>query len=310
MPQKKALLLFNPSAGMGRALREKERLESLLRKAGIVHEFIVTESEAQLKALARMAALAGRTVVGAGGDSTFHLIVNEIMASGGRTAFGMLGLGSSNDIPLEFGLDLLPRAVAALRAGRTREIDLGCIKPAGRPPRYFLGQANIGLGAEVNRTVERLARLRPWLGRRQTLAGILGILEAYRKRLIPIKLKVRSARETVEGLFTAAVFSNTRFWATGKVIAPHARPDDGRLDACLIGKCSFPRLVRINSLASRGLHEKAREVRLLQNREFTVVADALLSIQADGEILHEGRVSAGKSTIRFLALPRALRLIC
>jgi diacylglycerol kinase (ATP) len=300
------LVLFNPSAGMGRAGRGRERLTALLRAADFCHEFAVTESEEHLKELARRAAGAGRTIVGAGGDSTFHLIVNEIMAAAGKAPFGMIGLGSSNDIALEFGLEPVERAVEALRKGRVKNIDLGLISRAGSPLRVFLGQANIGLGAAVNDYVARLAGRRPLLARRQKLAGILGILDAYRKRRIPVALKIRSERETREGRFAAAVFSNTRFWATGKMIAPRARPDDGLLDACLIGKCSFPRLVRINALASKGRHERAREVRLLQAREITVSSPVPLSIQADGELLRPG----GPGPIRFQAAARALHLIC
>lgn len=306
---KAPLVLFNPSAGMGRALRAKERVEGMLRDAGIAHEFVVTESEAGLRDLARRAARSGRAVVGAGGDSTFHLIVNEIMASGGKAAFGMLGLGSSNDITLEFGLEPLEKAVTALKAGKIKKVDLGRITQGRRVLRYFLGQANIGLGVSVNQYVGRLARRKPRLARRQTPAGILGILEAYRKCRIPVPLEVRSDRETINGSFVAAVFSNMRYWATGKMIAPRARPDDGRLDACLIGRCSFPRLVRINAQASKGRHERAREVRLLQAREFTVSSPAPLIVQADGEILPEVRISAGKSTVRFQVAASAIRLI-
>ncbi|MBN2199119.1 MAG: hypothetical protein JW747_04645 [Candidatus Aminicenantes bacterium] len=302
----KALVLFNPSAGMGRALRDRETLEGLLRDSGFAHEFVVTASEAHLRDFARRAARSGRTIVGAGGDSTFHLIVNEIMAAGGKAALGLLGLGSSNDITLEFGLETPGRAVAALQAGRTKKIDLGVIAQERRVVRYFLGQANIGLGAAVNDYVARLARRRPRLARRQTLAGILGILDAYRKRRIPVPLEVLSDRETIDGSFAAAVFSNTRYWATGKMIAPRARPDDGRLDACLIEQCPFPRLVRINALASKGRHERAREVRLLQAREFTVSSAAPLAVQADGELLPALR----PGPVQFQVATRVLRLIC
>ncbi|MBM3296350.1 MAG: hypothetical protein FJY83_02000 [Candidatus Aminicenantes bacterium] len=309
MARNNLLVLFNPSAGMGRAMREKERLQSLLGGAKILHEFVITENEGRLKDLARRAAGAGRTVVGAGGDSTFHLIVNEIMASGRMAPFGLLGLGSSNDITLEFGLEPLERAVEALRAGRTTTIDLGRIMRAGCPARFFLGQANIGLGAAVNDFVARLALRRPRLARRQMLAGILGILEAYRKRRIPIPLEVRSGRRMVSGSFAAAVFSNTRYWATGKMIAPRARPDDGLLDACLIRKCSFPRLVRINALASQGRHERVREVRLLQGRKFIVSSAAPLTVQADGEIIPGGPAVAEGDAVTFKVAPSALRLI-
>jgi diacylglycerol kinase family enzyme len=247
----------------------------------------------------------GRAIVGAGGDSTFHLIVNEIMKAGGRAPFGMLGLGSSNDITLEFGLEPLERAVAALKLGRTKTVDLGCLKQGSKTLRYFLGQANIGLGVAVNCYVNGLARRRPWLARRQTLAGTLGIMRAYRKRQVPLELTIQSEEGTIKGSFIVAIFCNTRYWATGKLIAPKARPDDSLLDACLIEKCSFLRLARINHLAKQGSHGRAGEVRFLQSKEFTITSGMAFNIQADGEIISIGL----GIPLRIQAKPLALRII-
>jgi diacylglycerol kinase (ATP) len=298
-------ILLNPSAGQGRAGHRREKLEGLLRENRLSFDLYITENEEQLKAFSRKLAIAGRTIVGAGGDSTFHLIINEIMSVGGKAPFGLLGLGSSNDITREFGLEPLERAVAALKLGRTKTVDLGCLKQASKTLRYFLGQANIGLGVAVNKYVDSLARRRPWLARRQTLAGTLGIIKAYRERMVPIHLTVKSEKDILEGDFISVIFSNVRYWATGKLIAPQARPHDGRLDACLIGKCSFPRLARINGMANKGRHGRAPEVRLLQSAEFTVSSAAPFDIQADGEILSPD--SASPLCIR--AKPGALRII-
>jgi len=302
----KLAILLNPSAGGGRAGRSRERLEKLLKDQALAYNLIVTENEEQLKALALRLAAEGRTIVGAGGDSTFHLIINEIMAAGGRAPFGMLGLGSSNDITQEFGLEPLERAVAALKRNRTRLLDLGCLKQGGKILRYFLGQANMGLGVAVNRYVDGLARRRPWLARRQTLAGTLGIMRAYRQRLIPLELAIRGQEGTAKGSYVVAIFSNTRYWATGKLIAPQARPDDGRLDACLIEKCSFLRLARINTLAKSGRHGRAPEVRFLQSAEFTMTSPAAFDIQADGEIISFD----ARQPVFIQAASRALHIIC
>jgi diacylglycerol kinase (ATP) len=301
----KLSILLNPSAGGGRAGRDRERLEKLLRDQALAYDLIVTEDEKELKALSQKLAEKRQTIVGAGGDSTFHLIINEIMSAGGKAAFGMLGLGSSNDMILEFGLEPLEQAVAALKRNRTKPVDLGAIKQGGKVLRYFLGQANIGLGVAVNRYVDGLSRRRPWLARRQTLAGILGIMSAYGKGQIPLELTIQSEGGSLKGSYVVAIFSNARYWATGKLIAPRAKPDDGRLDACLIGKCSFLRLARINGLANKGRHGRAREVRLMQSAEFTVSSPQVFNIQSDGEIVSPDSASP----ICIQAKPGALRII-
>ncbi len=245
-------ILFNPSAGRGMALGRLARVESRLREHGVRFDLFVTGSEDELKSLARAHGRTYLTVVAAGGDSTFHIVANELLTTGGPARLGMIGVGSSNDIDRAFDLDSLDKACAALRAGRTRRIDAGRIVIGGGIRRYFLGQANVGLGAMVNAYVADLARRNSRLAGWQTAAGVLGSLRAYRSGRLPVALEVSGGGAVIRGRFVLAVFGNTRYWATGKKIVPDAKPDDGILDACLVGACPFPRLARIAVLASGG----------------------------------------------------------
>lgn len=306
------LILFNPSAGGGKAVKKKEELKALLGRYGVKHELAVTPSEAHLRHLALEGGRTGRPLAAAGGDSTFHIVVNEIMKAGPRGPLALIGIGSSNDVALEFGVETLDKACRALQAGRTRKIDLGVIRHGAAPPVYFLGQANIGLGAAVNRYVAGLAQKKSLWSRNQTAAGIFGILDAYRTRKVPIPLEVGSENDRTEGVFVLAVFSNIRYWATGKKLLPEARPDDGRLDACLFEACSFLRLARINSLINRGRHGSCREVEMLQAPSFEVESDAPFHVQTDGEMLADspGSEPLTLNRVRFETLPGALDLIC
>ena len=305
----KVLILFNPSAGGGKAMAKKARLEKILQRHAVGFELVVTDSERQLRKLTAEAARSERGVVGVGGDSTFHIMVNEIMGAGKGAPLGLIGLGSSNDIALEFGLDTLDKAALALKNGRIRKIDLGLIKAGKEKPAYFLGQANIGLGAAVNRYVADLAAKRsPW-ARFQTAAGVRGILNAYRTKTIPFTLNVKSGRQADQGSYVLAVFSNIRYWATGKMMCPGARPDDGLLDACLFRECSFARLVRLNARANRGRHGTCREVEMLQSPSFEIAADEPFLIQTDGDILSGPSGPLSLNKVRFEVAPGALNLI-
>ncbi len=302
-------VLFNPSAGQGRALDLRARVESRLRESGVRFDLCVTGSEAELKSLAREHGRTYRTVAGAGGDSTFHIVANELLVSGATANLGMIGVGSSNDIDREFGLDSLDKACAALGAGRTRRIDVGRILHEGRVRRYFLGQANVGLGAMVNGYVAGLSRRRPRLARRQTAAGVLGVLRAYRSGSIPLELEIAGGGADVRGGFILAVFGNTRYWATGKMIVPDAKPDDGFLDACLIGSCPFGRLVRIAVLASRGAHGRVKGVSFLKGTGFDVSGTVPFEVQTDGEILGGQDRPETFARVRFDVLPGALEIV-
>jgi diacylglycerol kinase (ATP) len=301
-------ILFNPSAGGGRAMAGKDRLEECLRRNGLDYELTVTESEARLRELTRRLATAGRAVAGAGGDSTFHIMANEIAGSGSDVPLGMIGTGSSNDIPLAFGLDSMEKACAALKKAATKRIDLGLVRAGERRLCYFLGQANVGLGASVNRYVQNLAARRPGLARRQLLAGILGIRRAYRSREIPLRLAIKAEGRETSGEFTLAVFSNTPYWATGRLINPGADPADGALDACLIGRMPFLRLAHVASLARRGAHGKDNRVLFLRSPAFEVESDGPLVIQADGEIIGPAGFPEASRRVRIEAAPGTLSI--
>jgi len=310
MAAERISILYNPSAGMGRALKKKLKLEHLLKLFEVRYDLTMTRSEEHLRELTREHARAYATVVGAGGDSTFHIMVNELVGAGTEVGFGMIGVGSSNDIALEFGLDSLDKACRALKAAHFRKIDLGCILEGREPVQYFIGQANIGIGAFVNKYVADLSGRKLWLARRQRLAGVSGIRQAYRLRRIPLRLKFEAEDCRFSGDYISVVFSNIRYWATGKIINPKAVVDDGRLDGCFVQHCSFPRLYRISSLASKGNHGKAREVKFYQAPQFKVAAESSFEIQSDGEIVKtaEGRTSFQNITVA--VLPRALKIIC
>jgi diacylglycerol kinase (ATP) len=302
-------VLLNPSSGSGRARRLKEKLEAELRRQGIPFVLKVTESEDDLRASVRLLAADNRIIAAAGGDSTFLIMAEEILKSGARPALGLIGMGSSNDIPAALGLDSLETACRTLRDGRPRRIDAGAIEREGERLGIFLGQANIGLGAVVNRYVAGLASRRPRLASRQTIAGFLGVREAYRKRQIPIRLYIDGgAAGRVEGLFAAAVFANMPVWATGLRVAPEARPDDGRLDLCLVEACPFRRLFRIYSLARQGRHLNRPEVRILRSEKFEVRFEGPGLVQTDGEILNVGE-GPGSQAIAIRPLRAALEII-
>jgi diacylglycerol kinase (ATP) len=303
-------ILFNPSAGKGKALKTKARLERHLRKWEISFDLMVTSSEENLRALARECILRYRSLAGAGGDSTFQIIVDEIARSGVEVDFGLIALGSSNDVAREFNLDSLEKACRALKQRRTRPIDLGAVEKSGEILKYFIGQANVGLGARVNRYIEEISRKRPRLASFQGLAGIMGIIRSYRRKEVPLYLTVLGGGQKREGAYVVANFSNIRYWATGRMLNPSARPDDGRLDGCLIGDCPFLRLLHLALLARKGRHIDAPEVEFLRAPAYEVSSEQGFEVQVDGEIIGGVGTPLLLNKVLVRTLSQAIRLIC
>jgi len=305
----KVSILINPSAGKGKAIRNKKILERFLRQFEVPYDLAITQSEEDLRELTRKNARKYQILAGVGGDSTFNIMINEIMKEGVKVNLSMIGLGSSNDLTKEFQVDSLEKACLALKKMRTKKIDLGCIVLKNVHLHYFLGQANIGLGVFVNKHVAGLMERRPWLGKHQRLAGILAIINSYRSKKIPLFLTVESEEGKFEGEFILAIFNNIRYWATGKMITPEAKPDDGKLDCCLIKKCSLTQLARISILANKGKHTETKEVQTFQSCSFELSSEQTFEIQTDGEILGGLSNPARFNKVSFETIPRALNII-
>jgi diacylglycerol kinase family enzyme len=309
METEKVAVLFNPSAGKGRALRKKSLLETLFRKYDIPFDLFITKSEGDLIKLTEEGINKYKILIGAGGDSTFNIMVNVITRAKGKNDFGMIGIGSSNDITREFSIESMEKACLAIKQKKMKKTDLGCIIENDSVLGYFLGQVNIGLGVHVNKYVKDLSAKKPLLGKRQTLAGILGILNAYRSKKIPIPLSIKTQTETIQGLLISAVFSNIRYWASGKLINPGARPDDGILDCCLITNCSLAGLNRVYSLAGKGLHTKLKQIRILRSEIFEISSELPFAIQNDGEIFKQDGQEKKFNKVCLRLIPKAINII-
>ena len=329
----KTAILLNPTAGGGRASRQIDFLRRWLDRLDIGYDLFLTESGADLAEKTRRLAAEYPHLVGVGGDSTFFIIVNSLMETECRPELGLIGLGSSNDIPRHFGIETIEKACLALKEGRTQSIDLGCLS-RGEENTYFLGQANIGLGVAVNRFVERLKHRIPKLAHLQSMAGLMGIIGAYRRKEAAVSLRITSMlaterkssyplnvmpdenkksdsvhHQTWDGEWTVALFSNIRYWATGKRICPDADAGDGKLDACLIESCGLRRLVGVNARASAGKHTADPSVHMMQAESYLISSDDPFAVQLDGEILGGASSPEMMTEAVISVVPSAVRLI-
>ena len=309
MQTDKIAILFNPSAGKGIALKKKDRLEGLLYKYDIPYDLFVTQSEEDLIKLTGEKCKEYEIIVGAGGDSTFNIMINEIFCRNADVTFGMIGLGSSNDIVKEFGIDSLDKACLALKRRRTKRVDLGSIEEDNFLLRLYLGQANVGLGVFVSKYVDRLVLMGSRWVKHQGVAGFSGIYESFRSRKVPLTLKLGTGSAEIHGRFILAAFNNIRYWASGRLLCPQAQADDGKLDGCFIDDCSFLRFLRIALMAKKGKHIKAKGLEILQSSDFEVSAEEAFEIQTDGEIVRRADSSTDFKAVQFKVFPKALSII-
>ncbi len=305
----KIAVLFNPSAGKGRAAQKRRALQRCLKEQGVVHDWFESRHEDDLRDLVAVTAGDYPTLVAAGGDTTLLIVINELMRLGADNTLGMIGLGSCNDVVREFDVHTMKKACLALRRNRTRQIDLGAVREGKKVLRYYPGQASIGLAVLINQYVDRVVRHNPRLGKYQTLSGIRGGWQACRSDEVPIRLEVEHENGRVSGEFMLAVFNNIRYYAAGRKALPKARTDDGLLDAFLIRKCSFSRLAYLALLTPPAAYAEKKEAIVLQAPRFLVRADKPFTVQIDGEILNQGEQPRSFHSLEFASVPRALKII-
>jgi diacylglycerol kinase family enzyme len=178
---KRVLLIANPAAGRGAALRALPRIKSLLSEHGISFDLRQTSFMGQGIEFARQAAERGYEIVTAvGGDGTLNEVINGLMDArleGCQVpALAVLPAGRGNDFAYSMGLPLdLPAACLALVRGHRRLIDIGRLSGGSDPLGRFFGNG-IGVGFDALVSIEA--------ARMTALSGFTNYLVALLKSLV------------------------------------------------------------------------------------------------------------------------------
>ena len=310
------LVIVNPTSARGATQGSWPAMASDLRAHFGPFSCVFTKQAGDGRRLAAEAALAGRRlIIACGGDGTISEVANGILESGADAELGIVPSGTGGDFRRTLKLPTKTSAAArALRAGRTRRIDVGRVhylNHEGEPEtRHFLGVASFGLSPAI---IERVKESgggwlqSPALGR---MGGQLSFANAMLRTTLDTPAAVVHAqideqperRLTVTNLCVA----NARYFGGGMKIAPEATLDDNRFDIISIGDMgaleiilNAPRLYLGKHLGLPQVrHERARRVVARPARD-----DKEVAIEIDGEL--PGRLPA-----TFEILPAALKLRC
>src|SRR4030067_666426 len=94
------LVIYNPTAGRGRAQAHWPLVERALAEAGVEFDAVATRAPLEATALAERAPQSYSSVVGVGGDGTLHEIVNGLLRASSEAetiAVGVVPLGNGHD---------------------------------------------------------------------------------------------------------------------------------------------------------------------------------------------------------------------
>ncbi|MGH8894668.1 MAG: diacylglycerol/lipid kinase family protein [Actinomycetes bacterium] len=308
----RALLVVNPVATTTSA-RSREVLASALDgdiKVDLTH----TSHRGHATALASQARTDGiDLVVVLGGDGTVNEVVNGLLAEGPHPSAPALAVvpgGGTNVFARALGLPRDPveatgALLAALRAGRSRQVGLG--QAGGR---WFTFNAGMGWDAEVVARVDRVRRDRgverpPTSGDYVRAALRQFFLSTDRRH--PALTMYRPGAEPVSGVHLAIV-ANTAPWTflgdRPLLTSPDASFDTGLDVYALTRLRTAGTLAEVRRLLAGRTSHSARAVHREHDlAELTLRAVRPVAAQVDGEALGE------VTELTFRAVPSALTVL-
>ncbi len=285
----RAALIYNPSAGGGKASRRRRRVEACLAGKGIGYDIYVTSSEEHLVETARKLVHRYHVIIGAGGDTTINIIATEIIRNGRYNVLGIIALGSVNDLARELKVHRLEQAVNAIHFNINRAIDVGSVtSPNNGKPSYFLVSASLGLGVLVNRYVDIWMRKHPFFSSfrsaTQGTAAMSGIHQAFKNKEVPMEFTLETAADNHDVVSPLVVFSNTASFGGNFRPSPTACLQSGKLDCCIFNADSFVNVFKASMNVRMQKHLERNYMSVVRDTSFKLHSGNPLEFQLDGEI--------------------------
>lgn len=286
----KLLVLLNPVAGRGKALRALPRIEKTLKEMGLAYDLARTKAPDDATAIAAEAAKAGYEIVAAvGGDGTVSETGRGLIWT--DTALALLPEGTGDDFARAIKVRTLPAAFKALLGGNIQTIDVGQFGP-----HTFLNTVGVGFDGLVTQQNKQV----------KTLTGILSYLVVVLKNLPTYRnphfhLKARDWEFKSKGVLVEV--GNGVCAGGGFFLTPHADLQDGLLDVTLLGDYGpAERFVALPMVFLKQMHIM-KGVSMFKTDLLEIAVDRPTYIHVDGNLKH----ITEPATVQIL--PRALKVV-
>jgi diacylglycerol kinase (ATP) len=279
----KAKLIVNPVAGTDAGPDHLATINARLRQRAGPLDIVMTVAEHDAEHAARQAVEDGYDhIFVAGGDGTLNEVLNGVAGvDGGLDAvtLGVIPLGTGNDFATALGIpEDVEAAVEALLDGHVIRVDVGRVNA-----RAFVNVSAGGFIAEVSDAVS--PKLKTLVGKLAYLVGGAKVLLDYE----PVHARVRPAPDESSIPLHAFAVCNSRLVGGGRLIAPHARVDDGELDVCLIRAMPTGEFIGLLRRVSGGEHIEDERVTYFRARRLSLSFDRAIKINTDGQVLETDR---------------------
>ena len=307
MTSKKHMIILNPTADRGNALKRIPLIRELMDGHGLDYEILQTTAQLHAVDLAKQAVRDGfDVVVSASGDGTANEVINALMDMKAEkdhsVQLGVLPIGTGNDFA--YGADIpeeLEDAIKIIADGKAKAIDIGFVEGGDFPEgRYFGNCIGVGFDAETGFVAAGLSPLRGFLS--YIVAAVLTAFIYFKAPTLEIEF---DDKKIVKISLMCSIKLGTRLGG-GFYMAPDAKNDDGLYDVCIVDEVSSTRVLGLIPYFFKGTQESQEEVEIIQAKKLKVTAiKGNLSAHVDGETLCE----KGKS-VEVEMFPKAIEVLC
>ena len=296
-PMKPGLVVLNPRSSTSSADGVRRSVARQVDCGDFaIHEMV---EEEDIRTVVRDALERGVTlVVAAGGDGTVSTVA-DILA-GSSASLAIFPMGTTNILARELNIPVEPVAGDDLPAGRLLDgphalARIDAMKVDGR---HYFTQVGVGIDSLMIRDTDDQSKKR--FGRAAYLWTAFARLLGFQPRRFTITVDNRSitVRASQVVVANAGMLGQPPFrWG------PDIRPDDGRINVCIVGAKSIWNYAHLCWHIARGRHDQSPHIRYLAaTRTVSIAAKHPLPVQGDGEII-------GETPIQIDLIPAALRVI-
>ena len=280
-------VLYCPKTGISNKRKRWEKIEAVLNGRGVEFDMVQSESADSVERLTTMLINNGyKTIVIVGGDSALNDAVNCLMKVEKQVrdtvSLGVIPNGLMNDFARFWGYDEnnIEQTVDWLKKGRTRLIDLGCVRYTNKKEehchRYFLNCLNIGLTADIMNLRRQTRRL---FGSR-TLSFVTSLFVMLFHRM-EYKMKLRINSDVIDRkVMTVCIGSGPGYGQT-----PNAVPYNGMLDVSVVYHPEMVQLIEGLWLLVTGRFLNHRSVHPYRTTEVKVDYAKKAMVGVDGRLM-------------------------
>jgi len=270
---RRALVIFNPTAGGSRRRRLRATVQELER-LGCRVTLAETRAAGDAERMAREASPdLCDVVVAAGGDGTINEVACGLVASAHGLPLGIIPLGTANVLAHDVGLKITAGAAArAILGGRRQTIHLGKVNG-----RHFVLMAGAGVDAHVVACVDLALKRRTG----KFAYVVESLKQAVRYDFPPLTVTVDGEAHEAR----MAVICNGRMYGGPFIAAPHAHLAKSGLFVILLRRGGFMSVLRYGVALAAGKLPSLADVSVLPARRVRIEGPQDAPVQGDGDVL-------------------------